>query len=46
VVVVVAVQEVQGLVPEQERVRVPGRPPLSLQVQPASFPGLMDIPSE
>jgi hypothetical protein len=46
VVVVVAAQEVQGQVLEQERVRVPGRPPLSLQVQPVSFPVLTDIPSK
>jgi len=37
VAVVAVAQEVQGLVPEQERGLVPGRPPLSWQVQPVSF---------
>jgi len=44
----VVVVAVQGPGPEQERVRVPvpGRPPLSWQVQPVSFPVLTDSPSK
>jgi hypothetical protein len=41
---VLAVLAVLEQVPE--RVRVPGRPPLSWQVQPVSFPVLTDSPSK